>query len=101
MTFLDIWIHKLWTHHKVGVRLNPAGPHPGILLSNGAKPHTVFSVEGGLFIRAAHDYILALGEVADATRVIGESPVFSNLRETKREVDIKPRIKQVFLIFTA
>ena len=101
ITSPDTLLHKLWTHHKVGVRLNPARPHPGILLSDGAQPHAVFSVEGGLFIRAPHDYVLALGEVADATRVISESPVFSDLRETKREVDITQRTKVVFLIFIA
>lgn len=73
------------TYHKVGVWLHPACPHPGILLSDGAEPHTHFSVKGGLFIRAAHDNILALGEVADATRVISESSVLSDLRETTRE----------------
>lgn len=86
---LDTCFKKLWTYHKVGIRLNPACPHPGILLSNGTQPHSIFSIKGGLFVRTTHDYILALGEVADATRVIGESPVFSNLSRTKREGTIK------------
>lgn len=90
---LDIWLHKLWTYHKVGVRLNPTSPHPGVLLADSSQPHTIFCVQGRLFIRAAHHYVLALGEVADAAWVIGESPVFPNLRETKKGEDIKNRNK--------
>lgn len=71
----------LETHHKGRVWLHMAGPDPGILLSNGAQPHTVLSVERSLLIRAGQDNILSLGKVADATRIKGEELVFSNLRK--------------------
>lgn len=65
-----------------------ARPDPGILLANGAQTHAVLSVERRLLIRASQDNILALGKVADATRIKGEELVLSNLRKKQREVDI-------------
>lgn len=77
-------------HHKIGVGLDPAGAHPGILLADDAQSHAVFGVEGRLFVGAAHDDVLALGEVTDATRVVGESPVLSDLyADKKRQVGEK------------
>lgn len=71
------------THHEVGVGLHAARPHPGAQLADGAKAHAHFGVEGRLFVGAAHDDVLALGEVADATGVISQSSVLSNLRERR------------------
>lgn len=65
-----------------------AGPDPGILFANGAQTHTVLSVERRLLIRASQDDVLALGKVADATRIKGEELVLSNLRKKEKKVDI-------------
>lgn len=73
------------THHVVRFWLDAAGPHPGVLLADGAQTHAVFGVERGLLVRAAHDDVLALGEVADTAGVIVQEPVLSYLWEEKRE----------------
>lgn len=67
------------THH-----IDSTGPHPGALFPDGAEPHPVFGVEGGLPVRAAHYNVLPLGKVADAAGVI-ESSVLPNLRETEEQ----------------
>lgn len=77
----------LWTHHKVGVWLHMAGPDPGILLANGTQTHAILSVERRLLIRAGQDNVLALGKVADATRIKGEEFILSNLRKKQWNMD--------------
>lgn len=74
----------LWTHHKVWVWLHMAGPDPGILLANCAQPHAVLSVEWSLLVRASQDNVLALGKVADATRIKGKELVLSDLKKRNR-----------------
>lgn len=68
------------THHIVGIRFDSASPDPGVLLPNGAEANTIFGVEGGLLVRAAHDNIFALGEVTDTAGIIIQDAVLSNLQ---------------------
>lgn len=68
-----------------------AGPDPGILLADGAQPHTVLRVERSLLVRAGQDDVLALGKVADATRIKGKELVLSDLKqeaEGKKDVAV-------------